>query len=135
MKTLVACGLAVALACPLFSALSGRAEKAGGSEPMIVHDVYFTLKESSPEARSKLVEACRKYLSDHPGTVFFAAGARAEEFDRPVNDRDWDVGLHIIFKTKADHDRYQDAAKHKQFIQENQNGWKKVRVFDTKAVK
>jgi hypothetical protein len=136
VKTLLPCGLTLGLAIVLSCALNGRAEKSeAGSEAMISHDVFFTLKESTPEARKKLVEACKRYLSDHDGTVFFAAGARGEEFSRPVNDRDWDVGLHIVFKNKAAHDKYQDSPKHKQFIAENENTLKKVRVFDTKVEK
>ncbi len=42
--------------------------------PMIGHMVYFKLKESGAENKQKLVAACKKYLSDHEGTVFFSAG-------------------------------------------------------------
>ena len=100
-------------------------------KPAIVHDVYFALHDSSPETRSQLIAACRKYLTDHPGTVYFGVGVVAEEMKRPVNDRDWDVGLHVIFKTQADHDTYQAHPRHIQFIEENKPNWKKVRVFDT----
>jgi hypothetical protein len=112
-----------------------RSEAAEPTGPMIVHDVYFTLKESTPENKKKLVDACKKYLSKHPGTVFFAAGNLADDLKRPVNDRDWDVGLHVVFQDKAAHDKYQDADLHKQFINENKDNWKKVRVFDTTAEK
>jgi Stress responsive A/B Barrel Domain len=100
-------------------------------DQMLAHNVFFTLKDKSPEAKRKLVDACKKYLSKHPGTVFFAAGTLCEELDRPVNDRDFDVGLHVIFKTKADQDRYQEAPMHLQFIAENKDNWAKVRVFDS----
>jgi hypothetical protein len=100
-------------------------------DQMLAHNVFFTLKDRSPEAKKRLVDACKKYLSKHPGTVFFAAGTLCEELDRPVNDRDFDVGLHVIFKTKADQDRYQDAPLHLQFIAENKDNWSKVRVFDS----
>lgn len=100
-------------------------------EPMVVHNVYFSLKDNSPEARKKLVEACRKYLTNHPGTVFFAAGVLSEELNRPVNDRDFDVGLHIVFKNRAAHDKYQDDPRHIKFIEEMKDNWKKVRVFDS----
>ena len=135
MNKLFTGGLAVVLAAAAFFLLSPRAESlpADDQGPMISHDVYFALKDNSADAKKKLVAACKKYLSDHPGTVFFTAGERVEELDRPVNDKEWDVGLHIVFKTKADHDKYQDAAKHKTFIAENQANWKKVRVFDTKV--
>jgi hypothetical protein len=100
---------------------------------MLVHNVYFSLKDPSPAARQMLIAACNKYLSKHPGTVFFAAGVLAEALKREVNDRDFDVGLHIIFTDQAAHDRYQDDPAHHQFIAENKDNWKKVRVFDSVA--
>jgi hypothetical protein len=98
---------------------------------MLAHNVYFTLKDGSPEAKQRLVAACRKHLSQHPGTVFFAAGVRAEALQREVNVRDFDVGLHIIFTDQAAHDRYQDAPAHYQFVAENKDTWMAVRVFDS----
>lgn len=111
------------------AALSAANEQQGAAK-MLAHNVFFTLNESTPAGRAKLIAACKKYLSDHPGTVFFAAGTVAD-LDRPVNDRDFDVGLHIIFKDRASHDAYQTAPRHLQFIDENKADWKKVRVFDT----
>ena len=99
--------------------------------PMLSHDVYFTLKASTPEAKKKLVDACKKYLSKHTGEVFFAAGTRAEDLKREVNDQDFDVALHIVFKDAASQEKYQDAERHTQFIEENKDAWKKVRVFDS----
>jgi hypothetical protein len=100
-------------------------------ERVFAHDVYFTLKDASPQARQALVDACRLYLSDHPGTVFFAAGTRAVEMQREVNDRGFDVSLHVCFANRAAHDAYQEHARHKQFIQEMSANWKTVRVFDS----
>jgi hypothetical protein len=105
--------------------------EAADKEPMIVHNVYFTLKDASPEATKKLVDACRKYLTGHPGEVTFAAGPRAKEFQRTVNDQDFDVALGIVFKNKAAHDQYAEAKRHLQFIEENKDNWKTVRVFDS----
>lgn len=99
--------------------------------PMIGHMVYFTLKESNPANRQKLVDACKKYLDKHEGTVYFGAGVLAEEFTREVNDREWDVALHLVFKDKAAHDKYAVHPRHLEFINENKDGWKKVRVFDS----
>jgi hypothetical protein len=98
---------------------------------MLAHMVYFTLKDRSPEARARLVEACHLHLSGHPGTVFFACGTVCEELDREVNDREFDVSLHVIFQTKDDHDAYQVAPRHLQFVDENKTNWAKVRVFDS----
>ena len=98
---------------------------------MLAHMVFFTLKDKTPENRDKLVAACQKYLSDHPGTVYFSAGTRGEEFNRDVNDSEFDVALHLVFKDKAAHDVYAVAPRHLQFISENRDGWAKVRVFDS----
>ncbi len=100
-------------------------------ERVFAHDVYFTLNDASAQARQALVDACRRYLSDHPGTIFFAAGARAAEMQREVNDRVFDVSLHVYFVDRAAHDAYQEHARHKQFIQEMSANWKAVRVFDS----
>src|SRR5262249_41728 len=95
------------------------------------HDVYFTLNDNSPAARQKLIDACAKYLSGHPGTVFFAVGALAQDLKRDVNDLGFDVALHIVFENVAAHDAYQTAPRHNAFIDECKANWKKVRVFDS----
>ena len=101
--------------------------------PLLAHNVFFKLKESTPATREKLTAACHKYLADHPGVVFYAAGPIAEDLDRPVNDRDWDVGLHVIFADRKSHDDYQVAPDHLKFIEENRDTWENVRVFDSLA--
>jgi hypothetical protein len=98
---------------------------------MLSHDVYFTLKDKSPHAVQALVAACKKHLTGHPGTVFFAAGTLEPELARPVNDRDFDVALHIVFQDRAAHDAYQNAPRHHQFVAEQKDAWAKVRVFDS----
>ena len=102
-----------------------------GKSGMLIHNVFFALKDRSAAARTRLLDACRKHLSTHPGTIFFACGTLAEELQRPVNDRDFDVGLHILFASQADHDAYQVSDTHLRFIDENKANWKKVRVFDS----
>jgi hypothetical protein len=98
---------------------------------LFAHNVYFCLKDNSDGARERLVAACKKYLTGHPGTVFFAAGVLAEECNRPVNDQDFDVALHVIFQDKTAHDAYQTDKRHLKFIEENKDNWKNVRVFDS----
>jgi len=98
---------------------------------MLAHNVYFALKDNSAAARKKLLDACTKYLTPHPGIVFFACGTLVEELNRPVNDRNFDVALHIVFTDRAAHDRYQDAPLHHQFVAENKDNWHNVRVFDS----
>lgn len=100
---------------------------------MLAHIVYFALKDHSPAAIEEMVSACRTYLSDHPGTVHFSVGTRAKEYERPVNDQDFHVALHVIFESHAAHDAYQIAPRHLKFVEENKSNWAKVRVFDANA--
>jgi len=98
---------------------------------MLAHNVYFSLNDSSPAAIDKMVAACHKYLKDHPGVVFYAAGTLCKDLTRPVNDLNFDVALHVVFTDRAAHDAYQTAPLHLKFIEENKPSWKQVRVFDS----
>ncbi len=101
------------------------------AEPKLAHNVFFTLKDGSDDAIQKLISSCRKYLTDHPGTDNFAAGSLVPDLNRPVNDLDFHVGLHVVFESRAFHDEYQTSERHLQFIAENKESWKQVRVFDS----
>ena len=98
---------------------------------ILAHDVYFTLDDDSPEARRRLVTACRTHLTGYAGCVFFSVGTMAPELDRPVNDRDFAVALHVYFENQASHDAYQAHPRHARFIEEVSGNWKTVRVFDS----
>ncbi|HVK16942.1 MAG TPA: Dabb family protein [Fimbriiglobus sp.] len=124
----LAAAFAVGLTSPAVKAEPRAAQKA---VPQIGHMVFFKLKDATPENKQKLVADCEKYLRDHEGVVYFSAGARAEAFDRDVNDKDWDVALHLVFVDKAAHDKYAVHPEHLKFIEENKAGWAKVRVFDS----
>lgn len=97
---------------------------------MLGHMVYFTLKDRSPAKVEALVAACRKYLTGHPGTAFFAVGTLVPDLTRPVNQTDFDVALQVVFESRAAHDAYQVAPRHLAFIEENKPNWERVRVFD-----
>jgi hypothetical protein len=98
---------------------------------LLAHNVFFSLHDRSPAARERLVRACRTLLAPHAGVVFFACGPLDEGLNREVNDRDFDVGLHIVFTDRAAHDAYQATPAHLRFIAENKADWKRVRVFDS----
>jgi hypothetical protein len=125
--------LSLVLVALVLGAIFGsvQAEVPQKTPPMLTHDVYFTLKESTPQARQRLVAACKKYLTGHPGAVRFAVGPIAEEQKQEVNDHNFDVALHLVFKSKAALDQYAKSERHLKFIQESRESWKKVRVFDS----
>lgn len=122
--------LLTTLALPLFAACA-TSHHLMSDTAKLSHDVYFTLKDSSPAACKKLVDSCYERLADLPGVVWFAAGTRDQELTRDVNDQGYDVSLHVFFDTRASHDAYQDAAPHVKFIEENRDNWEQVRVFDS----
>ena len=128
--TLAAIVLAVFLGLSLASK-PGFGENSG---PMLGHMVFFELKEDSAEARIRLASACRKYLSDHEGTLHFSVGTIALDLRREVNVRDFHVALHVVFRDKASHDQYQKHPRHVKFIEENRPNWKSVRIFDSYLV-
>jgi hypothetical protein len=138
MKRTAACVLTLSLLASLatYTFVAGEknavaAENAPSAEKQLGHMVFFTLKDRTPEAQKKLVALCQKYLGEHPGTVYFSVGAMAPEMDRDVNDRDFDVALHLIFKNKKAQDDYQVAPRHLSFVEEGKPMWAKVRVFDS----
>jgi hypothetical protein len=98
--------------------------------PMLAHMVFFTLNESTPANKEKLVELCKKYLTNHPGESYFSVGAVAD-LARDVNVRDFDVGLHVIFADRGAHDTYQTSPRHLEFIAAIKGTIKQVRVFDS----
>jgi hypothetical protein len=101
------------------------------SEPL-AHIVFFSLAQPNDENRAKLVEGCKKYLDKHDGVVYFGVGVNAPEYNREVNDRDYDVALHLVFETAKHQDAYQTHPRHVKFVEECQGLWDKVRVFDSR---
>lgn len=97
----------------------------------LAHHVYFTLQDNAPSKVAALLSACTKYLDGHPGVESFAIGRVNPDLNRPVNDRAYDVSLHVVFIDKAAHDAYQISPRHLQFIDEQMPNWKQVRVFDS----
>lgn len=130
MSRIVALSLFVALLLAAFVSVGG-ANQADNAEPQLGHMVFFTLKDRTNENRAKLKALCDKYLSGHEGTVYYSAGTLAEDLSRDVNDKEFDVALHLVFKDKASYDVYATAPRHLEFIDQGKAMWAKVRVFDS----
>ena len=119
----------------VFLMLFGAFQTASGAgEPMLAHMVFFQLKEPTDKARATLIEACKKHLSGHKGTVYFSAGVIAADMNREVNDKEFDVALHVVFKNRKCHDTYQTDPRHVEFVERFKESWKTVRVFDSYVV-
>ena len=97
----------------------------------LAHTVFFTLHDAAPERIQELTSACHQLLAGHPGTEYFAVGTLVADLQRPVNDQDYHVSLHVHFRDRASHDQYQQDPRHLNFIEENKATWARVRVFDS----
>lgn len=104
---------------------------ARAGETAVAHMVFFELKDKTPEAKKKLVDACYKYLKNHDGVLYFSAGPRAEDVKEKVSAADWDVALHIVFKDRAALQKYGPHPDHQKFINEHRENWTKVKVYDS----
>ncbi len=97
---------------------------------MLVHNVYFALTDNSEDKIHSLIADALQYLKNDPGLVHFAVARRALEFNRAVNDQDFDVCLNTVFKDKEAHDNYQISANHLEFVDKNKANFKSLRVCD-----
>ena len=97
---------------------------------MIAHNVFFKLNDNSPALVQAMIEDCHRDLAPMPGIIFYAAGT-CSDMDRSINDRDYDVALHVVFQDRAALDAYIIAPKHREFIKKFQSNWKDIRAFDS----
>ncbi len=98
---------------------------------MLVHNVFVTLKDGSSESVDSFLAASREFLEACPEVVFSTCGTLVEDLVRPVNDRDFHVGIHVVFMDRGTHDAYQLSDLHQKFIADHKDGWAQARVFDT----
>ena len=97
---------------------------------MFSHIVIFWTKPERPGAVDELVAGAERYLRPIPGVVHFEVG-RMVPSPRDVVDQSYQVGLTLVFKTKADHDVYQVHPQHFEFVDKVfRPTCQKVRIFD-----
>lgn len=123
-----AAGLALAGLLPLSKKTMAGEVKITNA---LVHHVYFWLKEPTNEAHKKqLVKALNKLITvktikvSHIG---FPAGTES----RDVVDHSYSVSYMVMFDSQADQDTYQVDPIHTKFVEENQDLWSKVIVYDS----
>ena len=98
------------------------------------HMVFFKLNDSSPKSRAHFAGLCHKYLAKIPGITYFSVGGLADDLNRDVNDKDFDIALHVVFKDRAAHDVYATHPDHLKLIELGAPLWTKVRVFDSDLI-
>ena len=117
----------------LFAAASCGKEGQTGLGKLFVHHVYFWLKDpANQEARAKFEKAARELVTVET-IVDYHIGVPAPT-NREVIDTSYTYSILSTYKTKEDQDIYQTHPKHLKFIEECQDLWEKVVVYDSVSI-
>ena len=98
------------------------------------HVVYFWFKNpDSYEARETFEKSLAKFLgnSQYAKTKFIGKPPKAI---RDVVDDSFTYSLILTFESAEDQAAYQEEAPHKVFIEECEDLWEKVIVYDSKGI-
>jgi hypothetical protein len=97
---------------------------------LFIHHVFFWLKDpSNQEARSRFEKAARELVTVET-IVDHHIGVPADT-NRDVIDTSYTYSVLTTYKNKEDQDIYQTHPKHLKFIEDCQELWEKVVVFDS----
>lgn len=91
---------------------------SAGLSRRLIHDTYFRLADRRPKTFNDFVESLWRYLSPqhHDGMVEFSISFRAVEMQRSVNDKEFDVLMHMVFQNVQAYSTYRSADKHNEWI-------------------
>ena len=97
---------------------------------MFSHIVIFWTDPAQPNAVEELIAGANKYLKDIPGVLQFHVGKMSPS-PRPVVDQSYQVGLNLIFPSKAAEQAYQVHPQHIEFVEKVfKRVGKKVVIYD-----
>ncbi|NSW94590.1 MAG: Dabb family protein [Bacteroidales bacterium] len=100
---------------------------------MFIHHVFFWLKQpGTQEVRNKFEQALKDLVTVET-IVDFHLGVPAPT-NREVIDTTYSYSLLTLFKNKEDQDIYQTHPKHLKFIEDCQDLWERVVVYDTISI-
>ncbi|MEO0469780.1 MAG: Dabb family protein [Bacteroidota bacterium] len=95
-----------------------------------IHTVFFWLKEGTSDAQKAAFEKGLEKLGTTPSIQSFYYGKPAGT-PREVVDNSYDYAWVVHFANAADQDAYQVDPIHYAFIEDHQDIWEKVQVYDT----
>ncbi|WP_373516531.1 Dabb family protein [Pricia sp.] len=103
-------------------------------DPHFAHTVFFWLKNpDSHEDRKAFETSLKKFLdkSAYAKTTFIGKPPKAS---RNVVDGSFTYSLILTFESAEAQQNYQDEPPHKVFIEESEDLWEKVLVYDSQGV-
>lgn len=126
-KIVVLCGF-------LIASIIGNAQENGNKQdfdPNYVHTVFFWMKEPGNEVANKKFEVSLRKFLDHSLYAKTQFIGRPPKATRSVVDDSFTYSLVLSFESAEAQENYQKEAAHVVFIEESQNLWEKVVVFDS----
>ena len=100
------------------------------SQSNFIHMVFFWLKDTTDKQVDTFKNRTISFLDQIDSIDTYHVGIPAST-DRPIIERSYNVALVVTFQDKEAHDIYQDHKAHKWFINDCQNLWDSVKIFDT----
>ncbi len=100
---------------------------------MMIHSVYFWLKDEKKDECGRFEEALRA-LVKIPEIQLGHFGKPAPTAERPVTDHSFDYSLILTFASKEAHDAYQVHPDHDVFVDGCKDLWAKVVVYDSELL-
>ncbi|MGC8737830.1 MAG: Dabb family protein [Candidatus Hydrogenedens sp.] len=97
---------------------------------MLVHSVYFWLKDEICEAKRQAFREGLLSLKQIPTVVQLFVGTPAHTEKRPIIDDSYTFGIVVVFNDIEGHDAYQIHPIHKNFLSEFGSYWDKVLIYD-----
>jgi len=97
---------------------------------MLVHNVYFWLKEGLTEEEKSQFRTGVGTLAKIESTTHVFMGEPAGTEPRPIIDRSYDLGLTVVLEDIAAHDEYQADPIHLKFIKDCGHLWDRVQIYD-----
>jgi hypothetical protein len=106
----------------------------GNKSTMVIHHVFFWLKNKGNEADRKLLMEGLQTLKAVPHVKKLLVGTPARTEQRTVVDSSYDVSELMYFDNAAEQDAYQVDPIHKAFVNKYSSLWEKVVVYDMLVV-
>ena len=105
-------------------------KKDNDVKPALIHTVFFWAKEGSTAEELKSFEQGLIKLGTCPQIQSYYWGPPAPTENRDVVDNTYDYAINIHFASVEDQKGYQDEPIHQEFIENHQDLWGKVVVYD-----
>jgi hypothetical protein len=100
---------------------------------LFIHHVFFWLKDpSGQEARARFEKAARELVTIE--TIIESHIGVPAPTSREVFDTTYTYSILTTYKNKEDQDIYQVHPKHLKFIEDCQDLWEKVVVYDSVSI-